>query len=49
MNICEADTCSVLSSINEQYANNFQGVDKKNKNEQDAYEQGMMFGFLQKK
>jgi S-adenosylmethionine synthetase len=41
----EANSCGVLSAIHEQSADINQGVDKKNKEEQGAGDQGMMFGY----
>jgi S-adenosylmethionine synthetase len=41
----EANSCGILSSIHEQSADINQGVDKKNKEEQGAGDQGMMFGY----
>jgi S-adenosylmethionine synthetase len=41
----EADSCGVLSAIHEQSADINQGVDKANKEEQGAGDQGMMFGY----
>jgi len=41
----EADSCGVLSAIHEQSSDINQGVDKANKEEQDAGDQGMMFGY----
>ena len=41
----EANSCGVLSAIHEQSADINQGVDKENKEEQGAGDQGMMFGY----
>ena len=41
----EANSCGVLSAIHEQSPDINQGVDKKNKEEQGAGDQGMMFGY----
>ena len=41
----EANSCGVLSAIHEQSADINQGVDKINKEEQGAGDQGMMFGY----
>ncbi len=41
----DAESCGVLSAIHEQSADINQGVDKKNKEEQGAGDQGMMFGY----
>ncbi|MFT4016161.1 MAG: methionine adenosyltransferase [Agriterribacter sp.] len=41
----EAHSCGVLSAIHEQSADINQGVDRKNKEEQGAGDQGMMFGY----
>jgi S-adenosylmethionine synthetase len=41
----EADSCGVLSAIHEQSADINQGVDKANKEDQGAGDQGMMFGY----
>ncbi len=41
----EAHSCGVLSAIHEQSADINQGVDKQNKEEQGAGDQGMMFGY----
>ena len=41
----EADSCGVLSAIHEQSSDINQGVDKKDKEEQGAGDQGMMFGY----
>ncbi|MEZ4792680.1 MAG: methionine adenosyltransferase [Gelidibacter sp.] len=41
----EADSCGVLSAIHEQSADINQGVDRANKEEQGAGDQGMMFGY----
>ena len=41
----EANSCGVLSAIHEQSADINQGVDKANKEEQGAGDQGMMFGY----
>ena len=41
----EANSCGVLSAIHEQSADINQGVDRKNKEEQGAGDQGMMFGY----
>ncbi|HUR12840.1 MAG TPA: methionine adenosyltransferase [Flavitalea sp.] len=41
----EASSCGVLSAIHEQSADINQGVDRKNKEEQGAGDQGMMFGY----
>ena len=41
----EANSCGVLSAIHEQSADINQGVDKRNKEEQGAGDQGMMFGY----
>jgi len=41
----EANSCGVFSAIHEQSADINQGVDKKNKEEQGAGDQGMMFGY----
>ncbi len=41
----EADSCGVLSAIHEQSADISRGVDRENKEEQGAGDQGMMFGY----
>jgi S-adenosylmethionine synthetase len=41
----EANSCGVLSAIHEQSADINQGVDRKDKQEQGAGDQGMMFGY----
>ena len=41
----EANSCGILSAIHEQSQDINQGVDKKNKEEQGAGDQGMMFGY----
>jgi len=41
----EANSCGILSAIHEQSADINQGVDKKDKEEQGAGDQGMMFGY----
>jgi S-adenosylmethionine synthetase len=41
----EANSCGVLSAIHEQSSDINQGVDKTNKEEQGAGDQGMMFGY----
>src|SRR4029079_19591884 len=41
----EAHSCGVLSAIHEQSADINQGVDRKEKEEQGAGDQGMMFGY----
>ncbi len=41
----EANSCGVLSAIHEQSSDINQGVDKANKEEQGAGDQGMMFGY----
>lgn len=41
----EADSCGVLSAIHEQSADINRGVDKQNKEDQGAGDQGMMFGY----
>src|SRR5918993_1019312 len=41
----EADSCGVLSAIHEQSGDINQGVERKNKEEQGAGDQGMMFGY----
>src|SRR5690349_19140205 len=41
----EASSCGVLSAIHEQSADINQGVDRSNKEEQGAGDQGMMFGY----
>lgn len=41
----EANSCGILSAIHEQSADINQGVDKSNKEEQGAGDQGMMFGY----
>ncbi|MBC7554104.1 MAG: methionine adenosyltransferase [Taibaiella sp.] len=41
----EAESCGVFSAIHEQSADINQGVDKQNKEEQGAGDQGMMFGY----
>ena len=41
----EANSCGVLSAIHEQSADINQGVDRKNKLEQGAGDQGIMFGY----
>ena len=41
----EAHSCGVLSAIHEQSADINQGVDRKDKEEQGAGDQGMMFGY----
>src|SRR5690242_18838047 len=41
----EASSCGVLSAIHEQSADINQGVDRKQKEEQGAGDQGMMFGY----
>ena len=41
----EADSCGIISTIHEQSADINQGVDKQDKEEQGAGDQGMMFGY----
>jgi S-adenosylmethionine synthetase len=41
----DANSCGVLSAIHEQSSDINQGVDKKNKEDQGAGDQGMMFGY----
>ena len=41
----EANSCGILSAIHEQSADINQGVEKENKEEQGAGDQGMMFGY----
>ena len=41
----EANSCGILSAIHEQSTDINQGVDKKNKEDQGAGDQGMMFGY----
>src|SRR4028119_2064283 len=41
----EANSCGVLSAIHEQSSDINQGVDKQNREEQGAGDQGMMFGY----
>jgi len=41
----EANSCGILSAIHEQSADINQGVDRKDKQEQGAGDQGMMFGY----
>jgi S-adenosylmethionine synthetase len=41
----EANSCGILSAIHEQSAEINQGVDRKNKEEQGAGDQGIMFGY----
>lgn len=41
----EADSCGVISAIHEQSADINQGVDRENKQDQGAGDQGMMFGY----
>ncbi len=41
----EAESCAVISAIHEQSPDINQGVDKKNKEDQGAGDQGMMFGY----
>ncbi|NCX95595.1 MAG: methionine adenosyltransferase, partial [Chitinophagia bacterium] len=41
----EAESCAVISAIHEQSPDINQGVDKKNKEEQGAGDQGIMFGY----
>lgn len=41
----DAESCGVLSAIHEQSADINQGVDRQNKEEQGAGDQGMMFGY----
>ncbi len=41
----EADSCGIFSSIHEQSSDINQGVERKNKEEQGAGDQGMMFGY----
>ena len=41
----EANSCGILSAIHEQSQDINQGVDKSNKEEQGAGDQGMMFGY----
>ncbi len=41
----ESKSCGILSAIHEQSADINQGVDKKNKKDQGAGDQGMMFGY----
>jgi len=41
----EANSCGILSAIHEQSADINQGVDKKNKEDQGAGDQGIMFGY----
>jgi S-adenosylmethionine synthetase len=44
----EANSCGILSAIHEQSADINQGVDRSNKEEQGAGDQGMMFGYATK-
>ncbi len=44
----EANSCGIISAIHEQSSDINQGVDKKNKEEQGAGDQGMMFGYATK-
>ncbi len=44
----DANSCGILSAIHEQSADINQGVDKHNKEEQGAGDQGMMFGYATK-
>jgi S-adenosylmethionine synthetase len=41
----EANSCGIISAIHEQSSDINQGVDRKNKEEQGAGDQGMMFGY----
>lgn len=41
----EADSCGILSAIHEQSADIHQGVDRENKEDQGAGDQGIMFGY----
>jgi S-adenosylmethionine synthetase len=41
----EADSCGILSAIHEQSSDINQGVERKNKEDQGAGDQGMMFGY----
>src|SRR5690606_33535285 len=41
----DANSCGILSAIHEQSADINQGVDKANKEEQGAGDQGIMFGY----
>src|SRR3954463_8832814 len=41
----DANSCGILSAIHEQSTDIIQGVDRKNKEEQGAGDQGMMFGY----
>lgn len=41
----EANSCGILSAIHEQSSDILQGVERKNKEEQGAGDQGMMFGY----
>ncbi len=41
----EADSCGILSAIHEQSADINRGVDRKNREDQGAGDQGMMFGY----
>src|SRR5207237_10148502 len=41
----EANSCGILSAIHEQSSDINQGVDRQNKEEQGAGDQGMMFGY----
>ena len=44
----EANSCGIISAIHEQSADINRGVDKKDKEEQGAGDQGMMFGYASK-
>jgi S-adenosylmethionine synthetase len=44
----DGDSCGVLTAIHEQSADINRGVDKEDKNEQGAGDQGMMFGYASK-
>lgn len=44
----EANSCGIFSAIHEQSADINRGVDKKNREEQGAGDQGMMFGYASK-
>lgn len=44
----EANSCGILSAIHEQSADINQGVDRKNKQDQGAGDQGIMFGYANK-